>query len=170
MKVCTFEPALSCQACSRAKLSTSSLLFDRAILFMSPLTVANYRLDGTVMRCAGENLSTGCDLPLACRKHRSHIPFLHTTQRMVNPAARQWLQSSGLFLGNRQSSVFLGNPNLFVSPSGVVYSAFRNRQGNNAFPCNNVIMRNKNLQHREVEGRLLWLKRKGTRGWKSFRS
>src|SRR6516164_1209743 len=74
MKVCTFEPALSCQACSRAKLSTSSLLFDRAILFMSPLTVANYRLDGTVMRCAGENLSTGCDLPLACRKHRSHIP------------------------------------------------------------------------------------------------
>jgi hypothetical protein len=77
MKVCTFEPPLSCRACSRAKLSTSSLLFDRAILFMSPLTVANYRLDGTVMRCAGENLSTGCDLPLACRKHRSHIPFLH---------------------------------------------------------------------------------------------
>ena len=36
MKVCTFERPLGCQACSRAKLSTSSLLFDRAILFMSP--------------------------------------------------------------------------------------------------------------------------------------
>src|SRR6516164_2621187 len=37
-------------------LSTSSLLFDRAVLSMSPLTCANYRLDGTVMRCAGGNL------------------------------------------------------------------------------------------------------------------
>ena len=60
MNVCTFEPPLGCQACSRAKLNSYSLLFDRAILFMSPLTaVANYRLDGTVMRCARENLSTG---------------------------------------------------------------------------------------------------------------
>jgi hypothetical protein len=48
MKVCAFEPPLGCQACSRAKLSTSSLPFDRAILVMSPLTVANYQLDGTV--------------------------------------------------------------------------------------------------------------------------
>ena len=46
MKVCTFEPAVGCKARSGAKLSTSSLLFDRAILFMSPS--ANYRLDGTV--------------------------------------------------------------------------------------------------------------------------
>jgi hypothetical protein len=42
MKVCTFEPLLGCQAYSPAKPSTSSLVFDRAILFMSPLTVANY--------------------------------------------------------------------------------------------------------------------------------
>jgi hypothetical protein len=26
----------------------------------------------------GRNLVTGYDLPLACRKHRSHIPFLRT--------------------------------------------------------------------------------------------
>jgi hypothetical protein len=53
MKVCTFEPSLGCQTCSRAKLSTSSLLFDRAILFMRPPS-ANHRLDATVMRYAGE--------------------------------------------------------------------------------------------------------------------
>src|SRR6266404_2985836 len=78
---------------------------------MSPLTVANYRLDGTVMRCAGEILITGCDLPLACRKHRSHIPFLHTAQRMVNPAAQQWLHNRRDFFWQSQSIYFfLGNP------------------------------------------------------------
>src|SRR5258708_22569925 len=106
MKVCTFEPPLGCHACSRARLSTFSLLFDRAVLFMSPLTVANYRLDGTVMRCAGEILITGCDLPLACRKHRSHIPFLHTAQRMVNPAAQQWLHNRRDFFWQSQSIYF----------------------------------------------------------------
>ena len=36
---------------------------------MSPLTVANYRLDGTVMRCAGENLSTGA---VICHWHAAN--------------------------------------------------------------------------------------------------
>jgi len=38
MKVCKFEPPLGCQARSRAKLSTSCFLFDRAIRFMIRLT------------------------------------------------------------------------------------------------------------------------------------
>src|SRR5262249_31317968 len=80
----------------------------------------------------------------------------HTTQRMVNPAARQWLQS--FFL---QSPIYLFRiPELSVPRSGTGKGTTRSL----------VIMRNKNLQHREVEGRLLWLKTKGTRGWKSRRS
>jgi hypothetical protein len=38
MKVCKFEPPLGCQARSRAELSTSCFLFDRAIRFMIRLT------------------------------------------------------------------------------------------------------------------------------------
>jgi hypothetical protein len=69
-----------CQACSPAKLSTSSLLFGRVLLLMSPphrrrqLSVGWYRY-----ATRGKNL-------LACRKHRSHLPFLHTAQRTVNSA------------------------------------------------------------------------------------
>src|SRR5262249_3986645 len=95
MKVCTFEPFLGCQARSRARLSTFSLLFDRAILFMTPLTVANYRLHGTVMRCAGEI---------------SH----HTPN---NRAAQQRLQSVGIFL---QSPIYL-----FFLQSQSICFAFR---------------------------------------------
>jgi len=40
--------------CKAQYILSPVLLFDRAILFMSPLTVANYRLDGTAMRCTGE--------------------------------------------------------------------------------------------------------------------
>src|SRR5690348_1291939 len=160
MKVCTFEPPLSCRACSRAKLSTSSLLFDRAILFMSPLTVANYRLDGTVMRCAGENLSTGCDLPLACRKHRSHIPFLHAPHNawlILRRGNGCFLAIANLSVFFRQSPIYLFRlPELSVPRSGTGKGTTRSL----------VIIRNKKLQHREVEGRLLWLKRRGTRGWK----
>ena len=139
MKVCTFEPAVGCQARSGAKLSTSSLLFDRAILFMSPS--ANYRLDGTVTQYdARDKLVIHRDeYPSACGKHGPHIPFprARNDTTHVNLAARQWLQSSGLFW---QSPIFfLAIPNLSVSPFGAICSPFRNRQGNNA--C--VIMRNK---------------------------
>jgi hypothetical protein len=104
---------------------------------MSPLTVANYRLDGTVMRCAEEILITGCDL-LACRKHRSHIPFPRTRNDAthVNLAARQWLQSSGLFLSNRNLSVFLGNPQSICFEPSVPRSG--TDKGTTAFLCNNA--------------------------------
>src|SRR5215469_14754771 len=142
MKVCTFEPPLGCRACSRAKLGTSSLLFDRAILFMSPLTVANYRLDGTVMRYAGENLNIACDLPLACRKHRSHIPFLPATQRMVNPAARQWLQIVGTFLAI--ANHFFSNPqSICFAFRSYLFRLFRVSEPARETTRSLVIMRNK---------------------------
>jgi hypothetical protein len=73
------EPPLDCRARSRAscRLSTSSLLFDRAILFMRPPHRHAMRRRIVV---------THYDDPFAIGQtsnvmDRSHIPYLRTTQR-----------------------------------------------------------------------------------------
>src|SRR6516225_9262987 len=79
------------------------------------------------LRDANESLATRCDRQLSSvilQTQVSHSvpPRIRNDTTHVNLAARQWLPSYGLFCpGHRQL------------PS-------RDRQGNNAFPCNNAAM------------------------------
>jgi hypothetical protein len=115
MKVCTFEPAVGCQARSGAKLSTSSLLFDRAILFMSPS--ANYRLDGTVTQYdARDKLVIHRDEPYTHwhaantgLTFRSHA----TTQRMLILRRGNGCNRRDFF-GNRQSIRFFRQSPIYL--------------------------------------------------------
>src|SRR6516165_3566744 len=141
MKVRTFEPPLGCQARSSAscRLSTSSLLFDRDILFMNPLispTIGSM----VPLRDAKENLLTHRDthLHLANVIHRSHIPYVTT------------LPSLMLICSAINGCHGQGTTRCFVVPTPQQKI------------CGNNIGR--------VECKLLWLKGKGTRGWKSRRS
>src|SRR5262249_4262966 len=123
MKVCTFEPPLGCRACLRAKLSTFSLLFDRAILFMRPphrrqLSVVWYR------QCEGESSHTPRPI---CHWHTANTGLAFrstTTQRMLI------LRRSN----SRPRRDFFVRVSPIYSFSGAICSAFRNLQGNNAFP------------------------------------
>ena len=102
---------------------------------MNPLTFANYRLDGTVAANTGLTFTqrnamlTVRHLPLACRKHRSHI-----TQRTthVNRVAQQRLQSGGTFLQSLNLSVFFRQSPICALPH-ISLPRSGNRQESNLF-------------------------------------
>jgi hypothetical protein len=66
---------------------------------MSPLTFANYRLDGTVMRCAGGNL-------VSYATHNARQLCVNCALTCVNYAAQQRLPSVRIFLAIPKSVRF----------------------------------------------------------------
>src|SRR5262249_32737142 len=142
MKVCTFEPPLGCQARSSAscRLSTSSLLFDRDILLF-----VNPLIFPTIgwmvpLRDAKDNLLTHRDAHL----HLANVIHRSHIAYLTTPPSLMLICSA---INGCHGQ---GTTRCFVAPTAQQKI------------CGNNIGR--------VECKLLRLKGKGTRGWKSRRS
>src|SRR5215510_421569 len=100
-------------------------------------------------------------MPQTQVSHSIHTPHNAWLIPRRGNGCNRFFWQSPIYLFFRQIPIYLVRlPELSVPRSGTGKGTTRSL----------VIMHNKNLRHRELEGRLLWLKRRGTRGWKSRRS